>query len=438
MNLTAKLDNLVFHVLLGACLVAVTVFGSRYALSLDLTRDARNSLNAHSLSVISAVDTPTEIAVYAGRGSSLVQAGRDLSERYTRENPLIQFTHIDIDRDPSLARSVDIRGQGAVVVQMGDARQHSQSLSERAVTGALEALVLGQARRALFVSGHGERSATGAANHHYGEFSHRLQQRGYTIADTNLQIDSLTPIAGDLLVIASPQRAFETAELATLSAYINDGGHVLWLTDGDLLNADTIAQLTGLTRLPGVIVDAASESLGLPRPDFAVVNEYSSHPITDGMDGIALFPRAVAFAADSLQEGWQATPWLSSTARSWNESGDIAGHIAPDASGEMAGPLAFAWTLTHAHTRGSVSVIGDGDFLANSWLGNGVNLALGERIFDTLSRATSAAPPPRAAAVDRTVTLSRAQGLALGTALFGLLPLALAMATFCCWRRQAH
>ena len=211
----------------------------------------------------------------------------------------------------------------------------------------------------------------------------------------------------------------------------------MWLADDGDVSASAIEHLTGLQQLPGVIVDAASDALNLPRPDFAVVTDYTQHDATRGMDGISLFPRAVAFSADALYSNWTATPLLQSTPRSWNETGDIAGRIAPDDTGEQPGPLNFAWSLAPANAAGQLTLIGDGDFLANSWLGNGINLALGERLFDTLS---SAAPVQYTSlpARDRHVTLSQTQRGLLGATLFALLPLLLATATLVVWRRQAH
>ena len=437
MNFTARLDNVFFHALLVGCLIATTALGSRYALSVDVTRESRNSLGPHSKAVLKTITEPAVVEVYAGRGSLLVQAGRDLVERYARTNPLVQFKHIDTDRDPAIAREIEIGAQGAVLVKMGERRRRSQALSESAITGALESLMRAEDRRALFVTGHGERDASGSANHHYGEFSNRLRERGYAIASVNLTLDTLEARPGDLLVVASPQNTVQTDELDTLSRYIASGGRVLWLADDGDVSASAIEHLTGLQQLPGVIVDAASDALNLPRPDFAVVTDYTQHDATRGMDGISLFPRAVAFSADALYSNWTATPLLQSTPRSWNETGDIAGRIAPDDTGEQPGPLNFAWSLAPANAAGQLTLIGDGDFLANSWLGNGINLALGERLFDTLS---SAAPVQYTSlpARDRHVTLSQTQRGLLGATLFALLPLLLATATLVVWRRQAH
>ncbi|MEM9604934.1 MAG: DUF4350 domain-containing protein [Pseudomonadota bacterium] len=435
MNLAGRFDNLVYHALLVACLCAATLLGSHYAVTRDMTHDGRNSLGPQSAAVVARIDQPVTIEVYAGRGNLLVQAAEDLVARYARANPLVQFRHIDIDRDPNIARELEISGHGDIVVKMGERRRRTQALTESAVTGALESLLLGEHRRAVFVTGHGERRADGIANHDYGEFSKRLQERGYEISAHNLQLGELAVEPGDVLVVASAQTAWQSVETDRIAAYLAEGGDVLWLLDEHGPASEALARITGLTPLPGVIVDAASEALSLPQPDFAVVSEYGAHPHVTGMDGISLFPRAIAFSDASLQPAWQARALLQSTARSWNETGEIAGRIAPTDPGEETGPLTFGWQLTHTAGRGSLNVIGDGDFLANSWLGNGVNLALGERLFDALATETPLTVPPPPAR-DRQVNVTRAQGLWLGGVLFGALPLLLSTVAFVVWRRQ--
>ncbi|MEM6988578.1 MAG: DUF4350 domain-containing protein, partial [Pseudomonadota bacterium] len=291
--------------------------------------------------------------------------------------------------------------------------------------------------RALFVTGHGERRALGAANHDYGEFSNRLKERGYEIADVNLQLDTIEQRPGDVLVIAGAQDLWHENEITALDEYIAKGGDVLWLLDELGASSDLVADMTGLVSLPGVIVDAASEALNLPKPDFAVVSNYDHNASLASMDGISLFPRAIAFSDAQLAAPWQAEVLLQSTARSWNETSDIAGRIAPDQPGELTGPLVFGWQLTHNAQQGTMTVLGDGDFLANAWLGNGVNLALGERLFDSLvteSPVLVTAAPPR----DKHVSVSKAQGLWLGGALFAALPLLLSSIAFWIWRRQVY
>ncbi|MEM6986789.1 MAG: hypothetical protein AAF499_09640, partial [Pseudomonadota bacterium] len=147
MNLGSRLENLTYHSILLIALCLATLIGGHYAVTLDVTRDARNSLNKRSESVLTQLDQPVVIELYAGKGSLLVQAGRDLVERYTRSTPFVQFRHVDIDRDPHIAREMQISGHGDVVIKLGDRRRRTQALTEAAITGAIESLMIAETRR---------------------------------------------------------------------------------------------------------------------------------------------------------------------------------------------------------------------------------------------------------------------------------------------------
>ena len=82
-------------------------------------------------------------------------------------------------------------------------------------------------------------------------------------------------------------------------------------------------------------------------------------------------------------------------------------------------------------------MIGDGDFLSNTFLGNGGNRALGERIFDWLLGDDALVNLPPRGAPDRAMSISQGQ---LNAVTFGFLlglPVALlALGGLIAWRRR--
>ncbi len=84
-----------------------------------------------------------------------------------------------------------------------------------------------------------------------------------------------------------------------------------------------------------------------------------------------------------------------------------------------------------------VVLIGDGDFLSNTFLGNGGNRALGERIFDWLLGDDALVNLPPRGAPDRVLRISQAQlsGVTLGFLV--VLPLLLlGIGGWISWRRR--
>src|SRR5690606_21257784 len=108
---------------------------------------------------------------------------------------------------------------------------------------------------------------------------------------------------------------------------------------------------------------------------------------------------------------------------------------------ELAGPLDLGFALSRVSPRPDrreqrVIVLGDGDFLSNSFLGNGGNREFGQRAFDWLLGDDAQILVPDRSAPDRELRLSqRALGLtALGFLV--VLPLLLVAAGLLVWWRR--
>src|SRR5690606_27338335 len=160
-----------------------------------------------------------------------------------------------------------------------------------------------------------------------------------------------------------------------------------------------------------------------------------------------LLPQAAALAQLSGAH-WAAAPLLRSGESSWNETGHIpgageaAGTVRQDAdAGELPGPLDLALAFSRVspapgRREQRVVVVGDGDFLSNSFLGNGGNREFGQRVFDWLLGDDAQIQVPDRSAPDRELRLSqRALGLiALGFLV--VLPLLLVAAGLLVWWRR--
>ena len=267
----------------------------------------------------------------------------------------------------------------------------------------------GRDRLVAFVTGDGERSPDGKANADVSAFAAQLQQQGIRALSLNLAQNATVPGNTDLVVLASPQAALSPPSVKTLTDWLARGGNFLWLTEpgDDDLGLSPLGQALGVRVLPGVLVDGAGAKLGLGDPRMVVANDYPEQAITHGFQVNTLFPQAAALAAASGAQ-WKITPILSSSAQSWNQIAPIdpaqPSTIKYDASqGELRGPLDFGFALTRLSPSPDKSeqravVIGDGDFLSNTYLDNGGNKAFGQRVFDwLLGDDALVALPPRVA-----------------------------------------
>jgi ABC-type uncharacterized transport system involved in gliding motility auxiliary subunit len=269
-----------------------------------------------------------------------------------------------------------------------------------------------------FVTGDGERRADGKANADMGVFMAQLESRGMRAVPLNFSQVGAVPEHTDLVVLASPTVTLPPGAVQALVDYVQRGGNLLWLTEpaNDALGLDPLADALGVHVLPGVLVDGSGAALGLHDPRIITRGDYPAQAITRGFTFTTLFPQASALAQVS-QRDWAVVPFLRSGPQSWTEFQPIANDATSDirfdaAAGELKGPLDFGLALSRLSPSPDKSeqravVIGDGDFLSNTFLGNGGNRALGERVFDWLLGDDKLVDLPPRGAPDRLVQISQ-------------------------------
>jgi ABC-type uncharacterized transport system involved in gliding motility auxiliary subunit len=442
-----RLQNLLFTVLVLG-LVGITAWLSEtWRYTTDWTQTSRNTLTEKSRQVLELIEDPVEMTVYIGPEPVTRRSIRDLVERYRRAGIDARLEFINPETNPALARELGIRQGGELIVRHGDREERLQRISEQSITSALARLARDDERWIVFLEGHGERKPHGNGNADLGRFGDRLAERGFRVQTLQLARMPHIPDNTDLLVIASPQSHYLPGELARIRQYVQAGGHLLWLTEPDDGNhTGALADDLGIRRHEGVVVDAGAQLFGTDTPDFAVISDYGDHPVVDGLDQLSLFPQAIALERVDTG-GWSHTALLRTREQSWTETGPIEGEIDFDsAAGETRGPLTLGWAGRRGPpTEGNeqptggqrFAVIGDGDFLSNAYIGNGINLDLGMRLVNWLVGDSAHIDIPPDAAPDTRVDLTRTAVIVLGFGFLLALPLALlATGLVIGWRRR--
>jgi ABC-type uncharacterized transport system involved in gliding motility auxiliary subunit len=280
----------------------------------------------------------------------------------------------------------------------------------------------------------------GLANHDLGEFGKALSQQGYQVVGLDLATTPTPPDNTALLVIASPSKSFMAGELERIQDYLATGGNLLLLSDPDNTAAASLVEtLTGIQQLPGTIVDANVRELGIDNPAVALVPAYPEHPAVESFKLLSLYPQAAAFSApkDSI---WQVTTILKTLERSWNETGPLSGEIQRNPElGEEAGPLVIGYALSRTEDSAEqrILVIGDSDFLSNSFIANAGNLDLGLAMVRWLTQDDHMVGIPAALADDSELHLSKTATAVIGLGSLIVLPLLLLLfGLSMAWRRN--
>jgi ABC-type uncharacterized transport system involved in gliding motility auxiliary subunit len=440
-----RLQGATFVVLFLAFIGLTAWLSTQYHYQADWTAANRNTLAEASVEVLKTLQGPATITVFARETEAQVSRRNvsDFISRYQRHKPDLKLEFVNPDLDPAKVREYNVMVEGELAVEYQGRRENVQSLNEEAITNALQRLARGGERPLVFVQGHGERKGDGQANHDLGAWGEQLRGKGFLIDAVNLAQTPKIPEATSVLVLAGAQVNLLPGEVQLIREYLERGGNLLWLADpGDLHGLKPLADSLGIGFIPGVIVDPTTQVLGIGNPTFAVIAEYPSHPVTQGLDSIALLPTAAALALKPT-EGWQPAPLLRTVERAWSETGAIAGSVGYDAGKDIGGPLTVGIALsrerkatddTQATQR--VVVVGDGDFLSNAFIGNGANLDVGNRLVNWLSHQDAFVNIPARAAPDVQLEMTKTSSLVIGFGFLVVIPALLLGSGIVIWLKR--
>jgi ABC-type uncharacterized transport system involved in gliding motility, auxiliary component len=464
-RLKMRVQDSVFVVLFLSAISLLAWLSTRYVYQADWTAGSRNTLSQASITLLKRLDAPITVSAYAREDAVLRRQISNVVERYQRHKPDIELSFVNPDTAPERVRELGISVDGTLVISYRGRTEKLDRPSEQEITNALQHLARSGERWVIFLEGHGERSPFGQANHDLGNFVRELTHKGLKVEAVNLAKNPSLPDNTSVLIIASPQVDLLPGEVKIVADYVEQGGNLLWLEDpGELHGLDALAERLTLKFAPGVVVDATTQLFGIEDPAFALVADYKAHPVTMDLQAVTLFPRAAALDWGS-PDGWQAEALLTTLPRSWSETGPISGEIQRDPdSGERAGPLNIAVSLTRARAAardapaGSQSpasdssietqaskprqgeqriiVTGDGDFLANTYLGNGGNLDLGINMIEWLSHDDNLISIRAKSAPDLNLNLSPVAAVCIGFGFLLVLPLTLLGAGLTLWLRR--
>ena len=443
-----RFGNALHAALVIAVAVLLAFLSTRFGLERDWSYARSASLGAASVTLLHSLDAPVEVVSYARKQGALRALIGDFVERYRRVKPDLGLRFVDPDADPNAMRAAGVNVDGELELRYQGRSERLKVLSETEFSSALLRLSRPRERIVAFLEGEGERQPLGPANADLGQFVGALTERGLRAVPLPLANTGQVPDNTDLVVVANPRVAVPAAVAAELVDYVERGGALLWLAEPDeQAGLDALAAALGVRVLPGTVVDGSGQAFGLGDPSFVAITHYPPHAITRDFALTALLPQPAALA-QLAGTRWAMQSILRSSGTSWNETGAIpkAGEagdtIRQDAdAGELPGPLDLGLALTRVSPRPDrreqrVAVIGDGDFLSNSFLGNGGNRELGQRVFDWLLGDDAQIAVAARSAPDRALDLSQSALTALAALFLVGLPLVLAASGALIWWRR--
>jgi ABC-type uncharacterized transport system involved in gliding motility auxiliary subunit len=418
-------------------LAAINYIGSKQNKRWDLTANKQFSLSDQSRNVVSKLDAPLQIRVFAKEPD--FPQYRDRLKEYEYASKKISTEYIDPDKKPTVARQAQIQQYGTIVFDYKGRSERVTADNEQELTNGIIKVVSGQQRKVYFTQGHGERDPMSNDRDGYNTIGGALGRENYTVEKLVLAQQGTVPDDAAVVVVAGPKIDFYAPEIDALKKYLDKAGKLLLEIDppekpdsAPLKSLIAIAHDWGADVGDDIVVDAS----GMGRligtdASVPVVSNYPPHAITERFQFLTAFPvaRSVTPVMGGVN-GHTAQTIAETSARSWAEK-DIKGLLTgggevslDESKGDKKGPISLAVAVSASagtseppkpgaeadkkpETR--VVVFGDSDFAANAGLGIQGNRDLFLNTVGWLSQQENLIAIRPKEADDRRITLTATQ-----------------------------
>jgi ABC-type uncharacterized transport system involved in gliding motility auxiliary subunit len=459
-------QNRIFVFLLLIVMGAFAWLSLHYEYEKDFTQNKRNTPSQASLMLLSTIEEPIFVKAFVSSGNAEVKRNiRKVVDGFHRYKANLDLQIIDPISQPALTRKYNIHADGEVLVEYQDRNEKLRYLDEQSLSNAIHRLVRNSQKWIGFLEGHGERTPYQQGNYDYSTLKLQLEDKGFKTRTVNLANDGKISDNIAVLVISDPQTAFLPGEMQLIQDFVDSGGNLLWTTEpGNKVAMEELSEQLGVEFMPGLVVDMNVQLLGISDPRFVMVSEYPVHPITRNFNTMTLFPTCVGIEFIETED-WEVNILLESMSRSWVEMDEIGvDEVTLDSGVDIPGPITIGVALTRFPQQDSelatdpadelepselddeeqttsgheqrIVVIGDADFLADAYIGQGGNLDLAVNIFNWLTRDDSFLAIPARTLIDKQIDLNPIKQIFIGVLFLVIIPVGLLSAGTMVWLRR--
>ncbi len=410
---------------------------ARFHMVSDWSATGRNSLSRPSVHVVRSLRGPVQVVAFA-HGAAARRSVRALIAKYQRVDPAIRLSFVNPDEHPALVRRLNIGFNGELEIRYQGRRALVSSPSEAGITNQLARLERTGIRDLTFLTGNQERGTQDGSGLGLSSWVRELGARGFRVGSFDPGAGKPFPKNAGVLVIADPRVRFLPGEVHTLEGFVKKGGNLLvMLEPGHTEGLGPLLARLGVRFRKGFAVDPASSLLTGASPDFIAVSHYPALGPVRGMHLVTVFPTAAALALTPVH-GLKPLPVIATGNDAWTQTKPLAGLVTPP-KGTNPSVLTIGAALERPYQghKQRVVVVGDSDFVANSYVGEGGNLTLAMNLANWLAHDDTFINLPNRASPDLTLTLTGGEEdvMAYGF-LLGLPVLLLAGALRVWWRRR--
>lgn len=432
-RLHSRLNHVAFVGMMLVICTLIAFLSYKYNFLSDWTHNNRNSLSTTSEKLLKALNKSPTFTIYAPEVGPARQLISDVVTQYQQVLPDIEIKYINPELEPDLMRELGISSSNALQVSLNGQSEFIRQLNEQEITNVIQRLARSSDRWLIFIDGHGERKPDGIANHDLGEWGKQLDKKGIKYQRLQLSDTPSIPQNTAAVVIASPQVNYLEGEIEAIKNYLARGGNLLWFSEPEsTTNLTAIADYIGVEFLPGTVHDQFTQAQRINDPRFIIVTRHPQLSSNDSFQKTTLFPYAKAINVKSA-DPWQSMPVLTSSIQSWIAPSSKTINIPASKRAYDIGvalvrnvELPGKQTGTMTSSKQRILVIGDGDFLSNTYQGNGANLDLGLRFVNWVLHDDQFIAIPARTARDIKLEFSETSKIIIGLGFLVVLPLLLA------------
>jgi hypothetical protein len=374
----------------------------------DLTREAVFTPSKQAENVVDRLSQDVTLTYFYQAQDQQGRRAKDMVEVLGRRNPRLHVRTVDPDKQPTVADTYGVRIYNAAVLETAGRRIQVMSTDENQLALGIIRIIRERVTTVCFMEGHNEYPVEnfefhthfeGVAGHSHGEGSSAIvQMRFHGVGRMRRALESLgydvrkiipatlSAIPADCAAVldVNPRATYLPGESDLLVSYLAQGGTAVLMYDlGFVLEP----RLTAALRTVGVVVeqDVVIDPLDhySTDPEVVAVPAYERHPITRGI-ALTFFPGIRSLRLLPPPVGVTSVPLFLSSPQSYaravptmaerqptREGVAAPSAAAPASPGRrvLAAALEGTWPGAVAGSRPfRLVVVGDGDFVSNSFL----------------------------------------------------------------------
>lgn len=365
-------NSMILFVAFTGILVVINMLAQQYPQRWDVTEDKQHTLAPETIQALQSLPEPVYATAFYSMRLNSENASQLLEDFKSNSNGNFDFQFMDPDSNPVLVNQLGITGDGKILLQMGEIQEIVTFASETELTGGLIRLLNPDKPVLYFLTGEGEHDTENAGEGAYTRVRQVLENKNYVVNNLNLQAENTIPEDARAIVVAGPLVPLTENSVTLIQGFLENGGSLMFLSnpvpltkfgeEPDLL-ADYVAANWGITLNNDMVVDTNSPS----SPFFAVGAQYTSHPITEKMQGVAaIFPYSRSITINSENTDVTPTALVFTIDQSWGETDfaalDGQSALAYDEGADLLGPMTLAAAAENITNNSRVVVFGSSTF----------------------------------------------------------------------------